>query len=440
MMTATAHSVSNDATDGLGRRFARAMDRLGPFEAGPHMAVAVSGGADSTALALLARDWTAKQDGRVTALIVDHGLRDGSAAEAAGTAARLQSLGIAAHILTWDGAKPATTVQAAARAARYGLLRNWCRTAGVLHLLAGHHGDDQAETHLMRQSRGGGFGAAGMSALVSFPEVRLLRPLLGIRHGALTAYLRAKGVAWVEDPSNANTDFERVRIRRRLAADAGLADRALAEAHAAGAARRKVEDAVNRALAETVSPHPLGFAHLDRRAFSGLAPDVAARLAARLAQVLGGADHAPPAARADRLARRIAGGGAFPGASLGRCRFLADKAGRVLVCRAGRGLPDPVVAAAGRVAEWDGRFVIDLPAAVLASGSRLAPLGAEGWRQIPKDMRRASGLPPAVARTLPALFENGILLAHAVPGGGAEGLSIRFRSKNTLAFNGFCIA
>ncbi|MCF3630570.1 tRNA lysidine(34) synthetase TilS [Thalassospiraceae bacterium LMO-SO8] len=439
MMTATAHPLSNDDADGLGRRFAKSMDRLGPFETAPHLAVAVSGGADSTALALLAQDWAAERDGRVTALIVDHGLRGGSAAEAAGTAARLQSLGIVAHILTWDGAKPAASVQAAARAARYGLLRNWCRTAGVLHLLAGHHGDDQAETHVMRQSRGGGFGAAGMSALVSFPELRLLRPLLGIRHGALTAYLAAKGVAWIEDPSNANTDFERVRIRRRLVTDAGLADRALAEAHAAGVARQKLQDAVNRALAETVSPHPLGFADLDRRAFAGLAPDVAGRLAARLAQVLGGADHAPPAARADRLARRIAGGGAFPGGSLGRCRFLADKAGCIVVCRDGRGLPAPMAVSAGRVASWDGRFAIVLPAGI-SPGVVLAPLGPEGWRQIPKDMRRASGLPSAAARTLPALFENGTLLAHAVPGGGAEGLSIRFRAKNTLAFNGFCIA
>lgn len=278
-----------------------------------------------------------------------------------------------------------------------------------------------------------------MSALLSFPEVRLLRPLLGVRHDDLVTYLGTKGVAWVEDPSNANTDFERVRTRRRLAADAGLADRVLAGARAAGAARRELEDAVNRALAETVSPHSLGFAHLDRRTFSGLAPDVAARLAARLAQVLGGADHAPPAARADRLARRIAGSGAFPGASLGRCRFLADKAGCIVVCRDGRGLPAPVAACAGRVAGWDGRFVIDLPPGI-APGVVLAPLGAEGWRQFPKDMRRASGLPPAAARTLPALFENGILVAHAVPGGGAEGLSIRFRAKNTLAFNGFCIA
>lgn len=439
MMTATAHPLSNDPAGDLDRRFAQAMARLGPFEAAPHLAVAVSGGADSTALALLARGWAVDRGGQASALIVDHGLRDGSAAEAAETAGRLQSLGITAHVLIWDGVKPAVAIQSAARAARYGLLRAWCRTAGVLHLLAGHHADDQAETHVMRQARGGGMGAAGMSAQVSFPEARLLRPLLGVRHGALTAYLAAKGAAWIEDPSNANPDFERVRTRRRLRADAGLAGRALADADAAGAARRRLEDAVNGALAETVSLDPLGFAYLDRRAFSALDPDVAARLAARLAQVLGGADYAPPAARAGRLAQRIAGDSVFPGASLGRCRFLADKAGRILVCRDGRGLPGPIAAVAGRVADWDGRFIIDLPADI-APGVALTPLGAEGWRQIPRDLRRASGLPPAAARTLPALFEGGIVLAHAVPGGDADGFAVRFRPKNTLAFNGFCIA
>lgn len=438
-MTAPAYPLSDDPADDLARRFARAMDVLGPFEDAPHLAVAVSGGADSTALTLLTREWVSARGGQVTALIVDHGLRQGSAAEAMGTAARLRSLGISCHVLTWAGAKPATAVQAAARAARYDLLRAWCREAGVLHLLTGHHADDQAETHVMRRRRGDGPGAAGMSALRSFPEGRLLRPLLGIGHGDLVAYLKVRGIAWIEDPSNANADFERVRTRRRLSADAGLADRARQEAERAGAARVTLEGAVNQALAKVVSLHSLGFAYLDRPAFAALPGDVAARLTARLAQVLGGADHAPPAVRADRLAARIAGGDAFPGASLGRCRFLAEKDGRILVCRDGRGLPDPAMAETGAVTDWDGRFMIDL-AATLAPGTALAPLAAEGWRQIPKDLRRASGVPAAVARTLPALFGQGILLAHAVPGGDPGGLTVRFAPKNTLAINGFCIA
>ena len=438
-MTAPAYLLSDEPADGLARRFARTMDALGPFEDAPHLAIAVSGGADSTALTLLAQGWVSARGGQVTALIVDHGLRRGSAAEAAGTATRLRSLGISCHVLAWAGAKPATAVQAAARAARYDLMRAWCRKAGVLHLLTGHHADDQVETHVMRRRRGGGPGVAGMSALRVFPEVRLLRPLLKIGHGDLVAFLTARGIGWIEDPSNTNADFERVRTRRCLSTDAGLADWARQEAERAGAARVALEGAVNQALAKVVSLHALGFAYLDRSAFAALPDNVAARLTARLAQVLGGADHAPPAGRADRLAVRLAGGDAFPGASLGRCRFLAEKGGRILVCRDGRGLPDPAAAGAGLVTGWDGRFTID-PIAGLAPGTMLAPLAAEGWRQIPKDFRRKFGVPAAVARTLPALFREDDLVAHALPGDRPSGFTLRFAPKNSLAFNGFCIA
>jgi len=436
-MTATAHSPDDPNTEELTRRFADAMGRLGPFEANPHLAVAVSGGADSTALVLLAHDWARRRGGEVTALVVDHGLRAASAAEATEVAARLGAFGISARVLRWTGAKPTSAVQAAARTARYGLLRSWCRDAGVLHLLTGHHADDQAETYLMRRARGGVRGHAGMSALLELPEVRLVRPLLAFQRAELTAYLAMLGVAWTDDPSNADEAFERVRMRRRLAADPALAEAARSEILPTGKARAALEAAVNGALAETVSLHPLGFAFVHRAAFRRLPDDVAAVLAGRLAQVLGGAEHAPPGARAERLSRRLARSGDFPGASLGRCRFLAERAGRVAVCRDRRGLPAPGPAVPGRIAEWDGRFMIDLPAD-LPQGLILAPFGADGWRRVPRDLRRASGLTLAFAATLPALFRDGSLAAHALSGQG--GLTLRFRPKNSLGFNGFCIA
>ena len=438
MMTAPIPSSIDTNTDGLAVRFSRAMAALGPFETAPHLAVAVSGGADSTALALLARDWAAVAGGRITALIVDHGLRAEAAAEAAETAGRLQALGISAEVLVWTGEKPATGVQAAARGARYRLLQDWCRDAGVLHLLTGHHADDQTETHVMREVRGGLLGAAGMSALVEQPEVRLLRPLLNFGRGDLAAHLARRGIAWIDDPSNADGAFERVRTRRRLAADPGLTEAARAGGARAGASRQVLEDAVNGALAEAVSLHPLGFADLDRRVLAELTGDVLKLTVQRLAQVLGGADHAPPGARAERLAGRLASDRVFPGASLGRCRILAERAGHVALCRDARGLPEPVAAVPGRISGWDGRFDVDIQPD-LTVGLTLAPLGAEGWRQIAKGRRRNRGLTLAFARTLPALFMDGVLVGHALDG-GEGGMAIRFRPKNSLAFNGFCIA
>ncbi|MEK9646358.1 MAG: tRNA lysidine(34) synthetase TilS, partial [Alphaproteobacteria bacterium] len=161
--------------------FSERLDRLGPFETAPHIAVAVSGGADSMALLLLAAAWAADRSGRVTALTVDHGLRAEAAAEAAEVARRCRARGIACETMRWDGDKPATGIQEAARSARYDLMTGWCRDRAVAHLLVAHHAGDQAETFLYRMGRGSGAdGLAGMPAAVVRAGVRLLRPLLDV--------------------------------------------------------------------------------------------------------------------------------------------------------------------------------------------------------------------------------------------------------------------
>ncbi|MDR3464564.1 MAG: ATP-binding protein, partial [Xanthobacteraceae bacterium] len=142
------------------------MAPLGPFEPAPHLAVAVSGGADSLALALLARDWARARGGRVSALVVDHGLRPESAAEAAITLERLAALGIAAQVLALHGLDHGPALAARARAARHAVLAAAAHRLGALHLLFGHHAGDQAETVAMRRLSGSGAaGLAGMAAL-----------------------------------------------------------------------------------------------------------------------------------------------------------------------------------------------------------------------------------------------------------------------------------
>src|SRR5712692_9076186 len=132
------------------------MAGLGPFEARPRLAVAVSGGPDSLALAILCHRWAAARGGEAFALSVDHRLRPESAAEVRQVRRWLRALGIPHHVLVWKrpGARPSSALQAAARAARYGLLAQWCSRRGVLHLALAHHAGDQAETVLMRLARG----------------------------------------------------------------------------------------------------------------------------------------------------------------------------------------------------------------------------------------------------------------------------------------------
>lgn len=280
--------------------FAHLMVPFEPFESDPVVAVAVSGGRDSLALALLARDWATARGGRILALIVDHGLRAASAQEAAGTRDLLHRLGIEAHVLSWSGPKPRSGLQAAARTERYRLLSGECRRQGILHLLLAHHADDQSETVAMRAAHGSGLdGLAGMAALVERPDVRLLRPLLTVPRASLTATLLARGVPWIDDPSNMDPRFERARLR----ATASTAEIAPA---GEGGIRAAGERRLAQAAVEALEFDQAGAAVIDRTAFCRLGTQLQARLLSRVVLAVGGRDHAPRRDRTERAARRLA--------------------------------------------------------------------------------------------------------------------------------------
>ena len=296
MISAETHPVDAGA-------FARLMAPFGPFEIAPLLAIAVSGGRDSLALALLSQDWAAARGGRAVGLIVDHGLRPGSDGEAAAAEDVLARHGIESAILAWTGAKPRAGLQEAARAARYRLLRDECRRRGILHLLLAHHADDQAETVTMRAARQSGpDGLAGMAALVEQPEVRVLRPLLAVPRARLSATLLARGVRWLDDPSNLDPRFERARLR--------TSRQPLVGPTGEGVERSARELKLARAAVETLEFDSLefyreGMAAIDRAGFARLGRDIRAKLLSRLIQAVGGRDHPPRRDRLERAADRL---------------------------------------------------------------------------------------------------------------------------------------
>ena len=370
---------------------------LGPFEPAPHVAVAVSGGADSLALALLADGWARARGGRVTALVVDHGLRAASAGEAEITVRRLGSRGISARVLTLCGLDHGPGMAARARVARHAVLAAACAEAGIVHLLFGHHAGDQAETVAMRLlGRSGPAGLAGMAALRETAGVRMLRPLLAVAPGCLRATVRAAGLDWIEDPSNADRAASRSRLRA-LRADpegTGLATRgAVAAARLRGRARAAEEGRTAAVLAERVALYPEGYAVI--RATSLPAPALAALL-----RVIGGSAWAPGRAQLEPIAH------ALRPATLGGVRILP--AGRMapgfwLVVREAAALAGPVAAREGAV--WDGRFRL-VSSLSEAAGTTVGALGADA-----AGLRRLSALPAAVLGTLPALRVAGRLFA-----------------------------
>jgi tRNA(Ile)-lysidine synthase len=446
-------------TDG---EFARAMAALGPYEAAPRLAIAVSGGADSMALCLLAHAWTRARGGSLVALTVDHGLRAASAAEAECVGRWLRAYGIEHAILRWEGEKPTSGLAAKARRARYRLLAKYCRDHGILHLLVGHHLHDQAETVVLRAARGSGAdGLAAMAGVVETDCVRIIRPFLGVPPQRLRACLEARGQGWIEDPTNSDPIFARTRIRAALPglAACGWSPTALAkEARRNGATRARHEHAVAELIARCSRLHPAGFAVLDAVTLGAASAAVARSALARLVVTIGGGAYPPAVAKLDRLHRRLIGG-ERSGGSLGRCifgRLSRSRDGdhrldRIVVCREERGLPEEKLLEPASVFDWDGRFEVRVgdAAASRLAGLRLGPLGSDGWCEAVRrdpDLRKR-GVPRAAALTLPALRDGSGLVA--VPAlnlrlEGAQGAGLpvltTFRPRRSLSGTGYFLA
>lgn len=263
------------------------------------IAIAVSGGPDSMALLLMA-----KEAGRsISALTVDHGLRPESAQEAQQVKAWCAAHGIAHHILnareTLHG-----RIQESARTLRYRLLTDWCRHHHVHYLLTAHHRGDQAETLFFRLARGSGLrGLSCMAPSSEMHGITLLRPLLEWGKQELTAYLRSHNQPWIEDPSNARMDYTRNAIRAQIAT---LADAGAIEQRAARLAafflhfRRLIDARVDDAMQQHV--HITGAsAAIDAVAFATLPVVIARELLARLTCLLTGDDHPPRTEKLERL-------------------------------------------------------------------------------------------------------------------------------------------
>lgn len=175
--------------------------------------VAVSGGGDSMALALLLQELL----GEVVALHFDHGLRHNSAEEAIWVEKNLKKYNIPTVIQRWEDPAEGTNLQEQARQARYSFFKQACHDIGLQAVFVAHSADDVAETFLMRLGRGSGLH--GLSVLPEVSKVQgvtIFRPLLDISRAALRDYLQIRKQEWLEDPSNTNTKFWRPRVRKVL--------------------------------------------------------------------------------------------------------------------------------------------------------------------------------------------------------------------------------
>lgn len=437
---------SNAAPLGDGE-FAARLDRLGPFERAPRLAVGVSGGADSLALALLADAWARRRRGTIAALTVDHRLRPESAAEARQTGEWLAARGIAHQTLVWTGPHPRSDIQAEARAARYRLLEGWCAEHRCLHLLTAHHVEDQAETFWLRLARGSGLdGLAGISAVTERAHCRVLRPLLDVPPERLRARLRCEGQAWIEDPSNRNAEFGRVRVREAsaLLASEGLSAERLQETlRHLGRARQALEAGTSALLARAVTVHPAGLAWVDAEAIRRAEPELGLRTLAAVLATIGGTDYPPRLERLERLREALERDDLERGRTLGGCRLVRTGA-RLLVCREVAAVEGHLALSPGRTYLWDGRFRIEV-ANTCPNGVTAGALGQDRRELPPEALGRLRTLPGLARPNLVALRDRTGLAEVPALGwsrGAAHSLGIAqitFRPSRGLAPVGFTV-
>lgn len=337
------------------------------------LAVALSGGGDSLALALLAADWAKARGRRLLILTVDHRLNPQSADWTKTCAAHAARLAVDFQALAWDGDKPARGLPAAARAARHRLLAGAARKAGARVILMAHTASDIAEAAAMRVAGSTTPSPREWAPSPVWPEGRgvfLLRPMLHLARGEIRAWLAARGQTWIEDPANADLRFARARAR------AAGADLALPEPAREPPPMDMEVDAA-------------GVVSLPRMALTPRALAVACLCAA-------GAERPPRAERLARIVALAATGAPFV-ATLAGARIEA-RAGRLSIMREPGELvrrpPAPLILAAGEAGVWDGRFEIaaDRPARIVplaGLAARLPPLDAAALREVPAKARAA---------------------------------------------------
>lgn len=283
------------------------------------IAVGVSGGADSLALAIR----LAEMGKKVVALTVDHALRKESRAEAEYVAKVMFEYGIEHHILTWREEKPKKGIEEAARRARYGLLFDFCKLNNINTLAVGHHLRDQAETFLLRLQRGSGvFGLSCMQPVILRAGIKLIRPQLDKSPEDLKKYLLVKKVKWIEDPMNDDVDFARVKIRKFLPElkKIGVDEKRLSDtARTLANTRAFIQRQVDAFIENNVRWWGSIIASLSWNKLKNLDVEISMPVLGQLLQEIGTSDYYPESVE---LVRVLTESDGFKGCTLGKCELV----------------------------------------------------------------------------------------------------------------------
>ncbi|MDB5666270.1 tRNA lysidine(34) synthetase TilS [Cypionkella sp.] len=377
------------------------------FPDAARIGVMVSGGGDSMALLHLVHRAGELRGWLVEAITIDHGLRTEAAAEAAMVAQVCAGLGIAHQTSVWQRQDNTGNLMNRARQARYRLATDWAQARGLSHVAVGHTADDQAETFLIGLARQAGIdGLSGMRGSWEQGGVTFARPLLSVPRADLRAYLVRQAITWVDDPSNDNAHYTRVKARNALAVLAGLGITATTLATVSDnlesarlALLRQFADA-----ARMVTQTEAGSLGVPRGEFLRLPTEMQRRLLIAALQWISGVSYPPREAGLRAVQRALA---VQKDATLGGVRFRV-KGDAIWVLREARAVD---ALEAPTTQPWDNRWHLTGPH---AADLTIRALGAEGLRAC-KDWR-ATGHARDALLVSPAIWQGQTLIAAPLAG------------------------
>ena len=398
--------------------FFKVMDTLGPYEKNPHLAVAVSGGSDSLCLAILAQEWANNRGGKITALIVDHGLRKNSGKECKETQNILKKRKIFSHCFKWKLSKiPKKGVQEKAREFRYNIFEDWCFKKNIVHLLVAHHFEDQKETFLMRLNNNSNiYGLACMPKILFKKKIRILRPLLDLKKKEIIKYLKEKKVNWIEDPTNVSSKYFRNRLRKILPKleKKGLTDNKLKKIlKRAQKERKKIENKLADWLNKYVDINSLGYALINFSSLKLLNKDDFIFIFSRILNMISGSFYVPKSKYVYNFYKKIKSNETINHSNLGGCHIFFFKE-RLYVCREifKKDRKQKINFQFNKIV-WDNRFEIEqkknknfLLKKELGKSVFIEQLQKDGWNEIllkNEKLKKEFMIPNKIILSLPAI-------------------------------------
>ena len=340
----------------------RFREKISSFIGKERFAIAVSGGSDSLALSVLAKLYSLENDNDFVSLIIDHKLRKESAEEARVTYKNLTQNKIKAKILTYQGEKFSSNIQKKARDLRYDLFHKYCAKNKIKFLILAHHQDDLIENFYIRLIRGSGI--KGLTSLQNIFEYSkdfyLLRPLLNFNKQELLSVTKKSYSSWIEDPSNKNDKFLRVRIRKmqtKLQKEGFDPKRIIKTIDNLNTAKNSLDFYIFKSEKKYLNFYKEGYATLKSSIFNNEAQEVIFRVIIKAIHFVSGEYYPPRSDSLKGLMKNLLAK-SFKSSTLGGCLIEKNK-NIISFYREDRDVAVETLNKTKQKTNWDDRFLVN---------------------------------------------------------------------------------